>query len=94
MADSVNKKILADSLADEFHIKKKDALLYVSFLFESIEDALKSGDGVDISGFGKFSVNERAARQGINPNTKETIMIPSSKTIKFKPSKSLKESIK
>ena len=55
---------------------------------------MKDGKRVDISGFGKFEVKERAARKGINPQTKEVIEIAAAKVPGFKASKSLKDSIK
>ena len=62
---------------------------------ESIDVAsLKDGAKVDIAGFGKFEVKTRAARTGINPQTKETIEIPSSKVPGFKASKSLKDYVR
>ena len=56
--------------------------------------ALKDGNKVDITGFGKFEVKTRAAREGINPQTKEKIEIPASKIPGFKASKSLKDEVR
>ena len=63
-------------------------------LFESIQEALKENNTVDIYQFGKFYITENAGRKGINPLTKEEIEIKPSKSIRFKASKSLKDSVK
>ena len=94
MANVVNKKDLAEQLAAEYNVSKKDATAYVQFVFDTVADTLKDNGTVDIFGFGKFSLAERAARTGINPMTKEKINIPASKSVKFKASKSLKDAVK
>lgn len=91
---TVNKKLLADAIVAELGITKKDATLAVDTVFGEITKALSNGDKVDVSGFGKFEVVERAARQGINPATKEKITIAASKSPKFKAAKALKDSVK
>ena len=91
---TLNKKLLVDAVADELDIKKKDATVAVETVFNVITKALAEGNKVDISGFGKFEVSERAERNGINPSTKETITIAATKTPKFKASKALKEAVK
>jgi DNA-binding protein HU-beta len=62
-------------------------------LFDDITTALKSGDKINISGFGTFSVSHRKARTGRNPKTGETIQIASSRAAKFKAGKALKEAL-
>ncbi len=94
MAETVNKKALAERVAAECDVTKKDAEKIINQIFDDIQESLVNGDTVDIFGFGKFSVAERAARQGINPATKEKIEIPATKAVKFKVSKSLKEAVK
>ena len=94
MSNVVNKKDLAEKLSEEFGCSKKDATAYVQCVFDTIADTLKNEGTVDVFGFGKFSVSERAARAGINPATKEKIEIAASKSVKFKASKSLKDSVK
>ena len=61
--------------------------------FDAVTETLKSGDEVRIIGFGNFSVSERAATEGRNPRTGETIQIPASKTPKFKAGKGLKDAV-
>ena len=60
---------------------------------ETILEAVKNGDKVDLADLGKFEVKTRAARVGVNPATGEKIDIPESKVLNFKPSKAVKESL-
>ena len=83
----VNKKVLADKVAEENGITKKLAS-------EVMTEALKDGKKVDITGFGKFEVKQRAARTGINPQTKEQIQIAATNVPGFKASKSLKDIVR
>lgn len=90
----VNKKALADKVAEKQGITKKLAGEFVETLFEVMTEELKNGNKVDITGFGKFEVKERAARTGINPQTKEAIEIAATNVPGFKASKSLKEAVR
>jgi DNA-binding protein HU-beta len=65
----------------------------VEAVIDGITNTLKSGDTVTVVGFGTFSVTERAARTGRNPQTGETINIKASKTPKFKAGKALKDAV-
>ena len=87
------KKDIADRLSDELGMKKKDADKAVDIVFDEIKETLAASGEISINGFGKFEISERAARTGINPATKEKITIEASKSVKFKASKVLKESI-
>ncbi|MBP3852562.1 MAG: HU family DNA-binding protein [Erysipelotrichaceae bacterium] len=89
----LNKKELSTKLAEEYGLTGKEATAYVQFVFDTVAETLKDSGTVDIYGFGKFSIAERAARTGINPQTKEKIEIAASKSVKFKASKALKDSI-
>ena len=71
-----------------------EAAEIIDLVFDTVSGTLKDGGRVDISGFGKFEVKTRAARTGINPQTKETITIPESKVPGFKAAKNLKELVK
>jgi DNA-binding protein HU-beta len=62
-------------------------------LFGILADALKKGDSIAVSGFGTFKVVNRKARTGRNPRTGEEIAIPASRSVKFTPSKALKENL-
>lgn len=90
----MNSKELAGIVADKARLTKKDAEIAVEAAFDAIGQALVAGEEVRIPGFGIFSVKERAARQGINPSTRESIEIPASKAVGFKVSKNLKDSLK
>lgn len=91
---NLNKKGIADIISETLGITKKDALVNVDLVFDTITNALANGNTVDIFGFGKFEVKERAERKGINPATKETITIPATKVPGFKASKTLKDQVK
>ena len=90
----MNKKELAEVIAEKFDLTKVKSNEIVDTVFESMVDALADGQKIEISGFGKFEVKTRAARTGINPQTKETIDIPASNTPSFKASKNLKDRVK
>ncbi len=92
--ETLNKKALAAAIAEKHDLTKKESAEIVDFLFVKIADTLIEGGKVEITGFGKFEVKTRASRVGINPQTKESIDIASSKLPSFKASKSLKERIK
>lgn len=89
----MNKTELVASVAEKADCTKKVAEQVVNAVFQSIEDALASGDKVQLIGFGTFEVRERAEREGRNPQTNETITIPASKVPAFKAGKSLKEAV-
>ena len=80
----MNKTELVSSIAVKAGLSKSDAKKALDATVEAISEALKAGDKVALVGFGTFSVNERPARQGINPATKETITIAAKKVAKFK----------
>ncbi|TJY60978.1 HU family DNA-binding protein [Sinimarinibacterium sp. CAU 1509] len=90
----MNKTDLINAIADKADISKADAGRAVDALFEVVGKALKKKDKVSLVGFGTFLVRERAARQGRNPKTGDTIKIKASKTPAFKPGKALKDMIK
>ena len=91
MAEQVTKKTLAEGIAAEYEVSKKDANELVNFVFDQITTAIKKGEEVSINGFGKLVVVEKAAREGLNPATGEKIKIKASKAPKFKASKTLKD---
>lgn len=94
MSYIMNKKSLASDIANKFDLSQKTAQEIVDSVFDEIKECLVTGGTVDISKFGKYQVAERKERQGVNPATGEKITIPASKTIKFKLSKTLKDSLK
>jgi len=91
---TLNKSDLADEVSQEGGLSTDDAKLAIDKLFELIARHLAHGDEVNVAGFGKFTVTERAARQGRNPQTGETIQIAASQTPKFSPAGALKTAVK
>ncbi|KYG35899.1 HU family DNA-binding protein [Priestia endophytica] len=90
----MNKTDLINTVAEASELSKKDATKAVDAVFDTILDALKEGDKVQLIGFGNFEVRERAARKGRNPQTGDEIEIPASKVPAFKPGKALKDAVK
>jgi DNA-binding protein HU-beta len=90
----VNKTELINEVAEAAELSKKDATKAVDAVFTAIQNALASGDKVQLIGFGNFEVRERAARKGRNPQTGEEIEIAASKVPAFKPGKALKDAVK
>ena len=86
----MNKTELVAAIAERTELTKKDA---DQAFIDVVGDELSKGEKIQLAGFGTFEVTERAARDGINPRTKETIHIPASKAPKFKAMKSLKEKV-
>lgn len=89
----MTKTELAAKVAEKVGISKKAAAEAVDAVLSSVTEALAEGDKVSFVGFGTFEVRERAARQGINPRTKETISIAASKLPVFKAGRGLKDAI-
>lgn len=89
----MNKTELVAAIAEQAKISKKDADAALQAFTEVVGDALKKGDKISLVGFGTFEVSERAAREGLNPRTKEKITIPASKAPKFKAGKALKDKV-
>lgn len=89
----MTKDDLVTKIAEEAGITKKEAGEALKTLTGSIAGALKKGDSVTLTGFGTFSLSNRAARTGRNPQTGEAIQIKASKAPKFKAGKSLKDAV-
>jgi len=89
----VNRNELVDAVAGKTELRKTEASKAVDAVFDAIAEALKGGDDVRLVGFGTFSVASRAASEGRNPRTGEKIKIAASKQAKFKPGKSLRDSL-
>ena len=87
----MNKKELVKAYSEKLGTTQKAAGEQLDALLEVIADALKAGQDIKIPGFGNFSVSERAAREGRNPKTGETVQIAASKSPKFKAAKALKK---
>ena len=78
----------------DIEVSKKDLTTIVDGVIKTIQDAVISGDRVQLVGFGTFETTTRAARKGHNPATGESISIPESKSPKFKAGKSFKDAVK
>ena len=89
----MNKTELVNAVAEKAAVSKKDAEKVINATVDAITAALIAGDKVQLVGFGAFEVKSRAARQGRNPRTKETITIPASKSPVFKAGKALKDAV-
>ena len=90
----MNKSELVKAISEKSGSTIKDAEKFLDSFVETITEAMSKGEDVVIIGFGTFSVAERAARTARNFRTNELIDVPASKTVKFKPGKSLKDSVK
>ena len=90
----MNKTELIAAVAEKAAISKKDAEKAVSAVVDVIVDAVKAGDKVQVVGFGTFEARERAARVGINPQTKAQIQIAASKVPAFKAGKAFMDALK
>ncbi|MBQ8225865.1 MAG: HU family DNA-binding protein [Bacteroidaceae bacterium] len=90
----MNKTDLVNAIAAEAQLSKADAKKALDATLNALAGALKAGDKVALIGFGTFAVNERLARTGINPATKEKIQIAAKKVIKFKAGAELAEAVK
>jgi len=89
----MNKTQLIEAIADESGLKKKEAEAALNAMTAAIAEALKAGEKVQLVGFGTYEVKERAARNGRNPKTGETIKIAASKTPAFSAGKGLKDAV-
>jgi DNA-binding protein HU-beta len=87
----MTKNELADKVAERASLGAGQAREAVDAVIEAVSEELAKGGEVALAGFGKFSVSHRAARQGRNPSTGETIQIAASKAAKFSPAAALKK---
>lgn len=85
----MNKTDLINEIAAKADLSKAAAKAALDATLESIEQALANDDKVQLIGFGTFSIQEKEARTGINPRTKEKIQIAARKVVKFKPAAEL-----
>ena len=89
----MNKNELAQQVASNSGVDSGEAKKAVDAVFDTIANELQGGGEVAIAGFGKFSVSDRAARQGVNPATGEKIQIAASKAAKFSAASGLKNKL-
>ena len=90
----MNKTELVAVLAEKAEVSKKDAEKVLNAFIETVQDAVKAGDKVQLVGFGTFEARKRAARVGTNPQTKAKVEIPACKAPAFKAGKAFKDMLK
>jgi DNA-binding protein HU-beta len=90
----MTKNEFVDRVAADSGLSKKDAGSAVDSIIKSIESALSNGEEVNFTGFGKFHVAERGAREGRNPRTGETMTIAASRVPRFTAGSGLKKAVK
>ena len=90
----MNKTELVAAMAAKANVSKKDTEAVLNAFVETVQEAVKANDKVQLVGFGTFETRERAAREGINPLTKEKIQIAASKVPAFKVGKAFKDMLK
>jgi DNA-binding protein HU-beta len=91
---AISKSEFVDRVASNSGLSKRDAEGAVNAVLKTIEDALKAGEEVTFTGFGKFHVAQRGAREGRNPRTGESMQIAASKVPRFTAGSGLKKAIK
>jgi DNA-binding protein HU-beta len=90
----VNKQEFADRVASKSGLPRRDAAKAVDAVLDSITEALKSGEEISFTGFGKFAAAERKARTGMNPRTGERVDIPAARVPRFSAGSQLKTAVK
>lgn len=91
---NINKDALVDTIATKTDLSKKDVEAVIVAFEEKVTEEIRQGNKVTLTGFGTFRISDRAARVGINPQTKEKIQIPAMRVPKFTAGKALKEAVK
>jgi DNA-binding protein HU-beta len=89
----MNKSELVEAIHKDIGLSKADAARAIDSFLSNVTKTLKKGDEVILTGFGKFSVVKRAARQGVNPQTGEKVKIKASKAPKFSAGATLKQAV-
>ncbi|QHS50406.1 HU family DNA-binding protein [Edaphobacter sp. 12200R-103] len=89
----MTKADLVDKVTSLGDLTRRDGEVIVDTLFESVIGALKSGDKIEIRGFGSFRTRQRNARTGRNPKTGEKVDVPAKRVPYFKPSKELRDMV-
>lgn len=90
---SLTKKDLADMCCNKFNGSKKDYIHVIESFFDIIKEELGKGNDVNISGFGKWTVNDKNSRRGRNPQTGEELIIPAKRVVTFKASLVLRKTL-
>ena len=89
----MNKADLVKAIANNADLNQATAQEALEVMLDTFKATLKKGEKIQLIGFGSFEVAKRAARKGVNPQTKKTISIPAKKVVKFKAGKELKEMV-
>ena len=87
----MNRTELVAAMAEKSQLSKKDAESALKAFIDVVSEEMQKGEKIQLVGFGTFEVSERAAREGRNPQTGETMTIAASKSPKFKAGKALKD---
>jgi DNA-binding protein HU-beta len=87
----MNKADLVKEISQKAAVNQATAQKALESMLETFKDSLKKGNKIQLIGFGSFEVAKRAARKGVNPQTKKAINIPEKKVVKFKAGKDLKD---
>lgn len=89
----MNKTELVDAIADSTDLSKSQASEVINSILDEVTVALSKGNRVALPGLGSFSLSERSARTGRNPQTGKEIQIPASKSVRFSPASALKKAV-
>ena len=87
----MTKAALVEEVSEKTGLPKKQAEIVVNTVFESIVETLKTGEKIELRGFGSFRIRQRDARMGRNPKTGEKVDVPAKRIPYFKPGKELRE---
>ena len=90
---TITKADLVEAVHEKVGFSKKESSEVVEKVFETMKQTLESGDGLKISGFGKFDVRRKNARRGRNPKTEDALIIPERTVVTFKASQVLKAAV-
>src|SRR4051794_770131 len=91
---NVTKQEFVDQVASESGLSKSDATKAVDAFLDTVQTTLQRGGEINFTGFGKFTVADRGARQGVNPQTGERIQIAASRVPRFSAGSALKGAVK
>ncbi|MEI9966206.1 MAG: HU family DNA-binding protein [Candidatus Moraniibacteriota bacterium] len=91
---NINKETLVHNIVEKTELSKRDIEAVIECMIDEVTNELRRGNKVTLTGFGTFKVSNRAAREGINPQTKAKITIPAMTVPKFTAGKTLKEAVK
>lgn len=89
----MNKRELVEIISADAEVSKAKAQAGLDIILKNVQESLKSGDGVQLIGFGSFQLVDRAERNGVNPRNGEPLRIPARKVVTFKAGKALQSSV-